>query len=210
MGLFGRDERRPSETSTTLATTGSPPPAGPVKSGPEATTIAKSCTVEGSINGSGDILIHGAFKGEIECAASLIIAQSGKVEAQLSARSITVAGSVEGDLFAKDKIELKPSAHLLGNITAPKILIQEGATFEGQVFMKDPGQPASKPGKPATPGSGQAKPPASSPSSAADKAPASGKAASTAPRSTGSSAAAKDSKKTSSPSTSATSRSAKR
>lgn len=140
MGLFGRDDRRPPESSTTAALDGPATLSGPPKAAPDATTIAKSCSLEGSITASGDILIHGSFKGEVQGAASLVVAESGKIEAQLRARSITVAGSVEGDLFAQEKIELKPSAKLLGNITAPKILIQEGATFEGQVFMKDPGK----------------------------------------------------------------------
>jgi cytoskeletal protein CcmA (bactofilin family) len=115
---------------------------------PDITTVAKGCTIEGSITATGDILIHGSFEGEIGGAARLVIADSGKVKAQLRARSIVVAGAVEGDVFAQDKIELKPSANLLGNITAPKILIQEGATFEGQVFMKAPGSgPAASSGK---------------------------------------------------------------
>jgi cytoskeletal protein CcmA (bactofilin family) len=57
-----------------------------------------------------------------------------------------VAGTVKGDVLADDKIELKPSANLQGNITAPSILIQEGATFEGQVYMQKPAdlKPAPK------------------------------------------------------------------
>jgi cytoskeletal protein CcmA (bactofilin family) len=152
MGLFGRDDRRPPESSTTASLDGPATLSGPPKAAPDATTIAKSCSLEGSISASGDILIHGSSKGEVQGAASLVVAESGKIEAQLRARSITVAGSVEGDLFAQEKIELKPSARLLGNITAPKILIQEGATFEGQVFMKDPGKQPS----PSKPGSAEA------------------------------------------------------
>jgi len=143
MGLFGRDDRRTPEPSTVPAMSGATAPPGSAKGAPDATTIAKGCTIEGSISASGDILIHGAFEGEIRGAARLVIAESGKVKAQLRAMSIVVAGSVQGDVFAEDKIELKPSANLAGNITAPKILIQEGATFEGQVFMKNPGTDAS-------------------------------------------------------------------
>ena len=74
----------------------------------------------------------------VDCSGKIFVAESGKVEAKLHARSVVVAGSVKGNITADDKIELRPSAHLNGNITAPRILIQEGASFEGQVNMKSP------------------------------------------------------------------------
>jgi cytoskeletal protein CcmA (bactofilin family) len=53
-------------------------------------------------------------------------------------KTVTVAGTVTGDITADDRIELEPSARVDGNITAPRILIQDGATFRGQVNMKEP------------------------------------------------------------------------
>jgi len=51
---------------------------------------------------------------------------------------VAIAGTVVGDVTADEKIELEPTARVEGNITAPRILIRDGATFKGQVNMKDP------------------------------------------------------------------------
>ena len=63
----------------------------------------------------------------------MIVAQGGQVEGEIKAETITIAGKVKGDVFASQKIELTPTAEVEGDITSPRILIREGATFEGQV-----------------------------------------------------------------------------
>ena len=68
----------------------------------------------------------------------------GEVEAELRAEIVTVAGRVHGNILAGHKIELTPSADVRGDITSPRILIREGASFEGQVFMADPNKPKPK------------------------------------------------------------------
>jgi hypothetical protein len=65
-------------------------------------------------------------------------APSGLVEGKIAARSIIVAGRVIGDLLAAERIELGSSCTMEGNITAPRIQIHDGATFDGQVLMKKP------------------------------------------------------------------------
>jgi cytoskeletal protein CcmA (bactofilin family) len=146
MGLFSRDDTppespQPVSTPKPAPRTPTPAPATPPKASGEATLIARTCEIEGHLSGSGDVNIHGRFKGQVSGSGQLFIAESGHAEATLHARTIVVAGTVTGDLTANEKIELRPSATLHGNITAPRILIQEGATFEGQVFMKSPGEP---------------------------------------------------------------------
>lgn len=145
MGFFGRSEDPPPTTTTPVVSRSS----APVQAVADATVIARSCRIEGTLSGSGDVNIQGRFKGEISGSGQLLISETGDAEARLHARSIVVAGKVHGDMSADEKIELKPSANLRGNITAPRILIQEGATFEGQVFMKKPtdtkGAPAAEP-----------------------------------------------------------------
>ena len=92
---------------------------------------------------------EGELAGTVETSGHLMVAESGKVDANLHGRNITVAGSVAGDIAADERIELEPSAKVQGNITAPRILIKDGATFEGQVFMKSPPKPTSMTGAPA-------------------------------------------------------------
>jgi cytoskeletal protein CcmA (bactofilin family) len=145
MGLFGRDDSpQPGPPAQTPSRTVPAQPAG------DTTVIARSCEIEGTLTGTGDVTIQGRFKGNVDGSGKLFIAEGGKAEARLHARNIVVAGTVKGDVSADEKIELQPSAQLRGNITAPRILIQEGATFEGQVFMKKPVEKpaASTPDKP--------------------------------------------------------------
>jgi cytoskeletal protein CcmA (bactofilin family) len=144
MGIFGRDERTdvnkpaPAEPH---ARRDSVPPAG---SG--VTLIARGNSVDGRIEGAGEVRIEGRFKGVLDCTAAVVVAEGGEVEAELRGRTVTVAGRVRGNALATEKIELTPTADLHGDITAPRILIREGATFEGQVFMRDPGkQPETPP-----------------------------------------------------------------
>jgi cytoskeletal protein CcmA (bactofilin family) len=136
MGLFGRDERtdlsKPSHAEPQPHHHAAQPGGGAI------TLIAKANRVEGQIKGSGEVRIEGFFKGKLDCPTTVFVAQGGEVEAELRASIVTVAGIVRGNAFATDKIELTPSADMHGDITAPRILIREGATFEGQVFMKDP------------------------------------------------------------------------
>jgi cytoskeletal protein CcmA (bactofilin family) len=142
MGLFGRDDHaddnKPAPAEPQVDRRASQPAGG------ATTLIAKTNTVEGKITGSGEIRIEGAFKGKLDCSAPVIVAQGGEVEAELRAEIVTVAGRVHGNILAGHKIELTPSADVRGDITSPRILIREGASFEGQVFMADPNKPKPK------------------------------------------------------------------
>jgi len=133
MGLFGRDDRTdgskpaPAESHTRQRHTSA--------SSSTVTLIARTSQVEGEIKGAGEVHIEGTLKGKLDCSSGVLVAEGGKVEAELKAETITIAGRLKGDAIASQKIELTPTAEVEGDITAPRILIREGATFEGQVFM---------------------------------------------------------------------------
>jgi len=103
------------------------------------TVITTSNNIKGTIRGSGDVRIEGQVNGKVNITGQLVIAESGVAEATIAARAVTVAGGVVGDILAADRIELSPTAVVEGNMTAPRILITDGATFRGQVLMQDPG-----------------------------------------------------------------------
>jgi cytoskeletal protein CcmA (bactofilin family) len=135
MGLFGRDDKATS-ASTSAASTATD---AATRSDGAVTIVAESNRFDGSLSGTGDVRIEGRVDGQIEVSGHLVVANSGRVTAKTHARVITVAGTVRGDLTADDKIELSPTAEVEGSLTAPRILIREGASFEGQVHMRDPG-----------------------------------------------------------------------
>ena len=138
MGIFGRDEpdpgQRPAQPNPKSA-------AAPQREGSaDRTVVARPSAVEGRISGSCEIVISGQVKGTIDGTGKVTIAEQGKVEATTHGRIVIVGGTIKGDITADERIELESSARVDGNITAPRILIKDGATFKGQVNMKDPGR----------------------------------------------------------------------
>jgi len=139
MGIFGRDDRSSTDLAPpTPATQDRPATKAQPQRAENLTVIARPCSLDGHLKSQNDVLIEGTFTGTVEGKARILVAEAGKVQAKMHAQMVIVAGTVKGDVLADDKIELKPSANLQGNITAPSILIQEGATFEGQVYMQKP------------------------------------------------------------------------
>jgi cytoskeletal protein CcmA (bactofilin family) len=100
--------------------------------------IARPSKIEGRISGSGEIVVNGLVNGTIEATGTVRVAGQGRVEATVHGKIVSVAGTVTGDITADERIELETSARVEGNITAPRILIKDGANFRGQVNMKDP------------------------------------------------------------------------
>jgi cytoskeletal protein CcmA (bactofilin family) len=138
MGIFGRDETPPEQT---------PSPPGAVSDGKKTapvttdrTVIARPTIVEGRVSGSGEIIVNGQVKGTIEANGSVVVAEEGRVTAVTHGRTVTVAGTVNGDISADETIELEATARVEGDMTAPRIMIRDGATFRGQVNMKDSGR----------------------------------------------------------------------
>jgi len=136
MGIFGRDEANPDQQPTRSAV---PPSTTPTPSeATDRTVIARPTKIEGRLSGPGEIIVNGSVSGTIEATGTVKVAGQGKVEATVHGKIVSIAGAVTGDITADERIELEPSAHVDGNITAPRILIKDGATFRGQVNMKEP------------------------------------------------------------------------
>ncbi|HOC41972.1 MAG TPA: polymer-forming cytoskeletal protein [Thermoanaerobaculales bacterium] len=145
MGIFGRDEH---PTSSKTSAQGS---AGGRSHGPSAaqpggsTVIARGNRIEGTISGSSDIQVDGELQGSIEGSGVVRVAPQGRVEGTVAGRVVVVAGTVRGDISAAETAELESSAKVTGNITAPRIRIADGASFDGQVLMKEAATKAHPP-----------------------------------------------------------------
>lgn len=107
----------------------------PSRSG-EVAVIGRSIEINGDVRGNEDLRIEGDVSGTVELRNSnLTIGKEGKVRADVFAKSITVDGTTEGDLYASERIIVHVSAHVRGNITAPKVGVEEGAKFKGSIEM---------------------------------------------------------------------------
>jgi len=150
MGLFGKPKTPAPPKAVAPEPSRSEPGSFPTPSASPAdtTVVARGSAVEGRITGEAGVRIEGRLEGGVESGGVVVIAGGGVVRGDVHGKLVTVAGSVEGDLSATERVELAPSGRLSGNITAPRVHIAEGATFEGQVFMRKgaPREPDRVPG----------------------------------------------------------------
>lgn len=100
------------------------------------TLIGSSIVVDGEITGDEDLIVLGTVKGKIAVRESLIIEKSGVVEADIETQNVEVAGQVTGNIIATNKVDLKSECRVQGDIKAPRILIEDGASFRGNVDME--------------------------------------------------------------------------
>ena len=109
----------------------------------EAARIGKSLVIKGELSGDEDLYIDGRIEGSIELKQnSLVIGPNGKVQAGVAAGKIVVHGTMDGDLRAADRVELKKTGMVTGDIFAQRIAIEDGAYFKGKVEIQ---RDASKP-----------------------------------------------------------------
>jgi len=99
------------------------------------TVIGTSIVIDGEISGEEHLVVHGTVKGRINVRDSLVVENGGLVEATVESSSITVNGTVNGDISASERAELRPNSTVVGDIRAPRILIADGASFKGTVDM---------------------------------------------------------------------------
>ena len=102
---------------------------------PEACTLGQQITVRGTLTGEEDLLVEGRVEGSVSLAGHLIVAESGVLEADLDVQSIEVHGEVRGDIVASQSITIDKGAHVAGNVRAPRVIIHDGAQFQGAVEM---------------------------------------------------------------------------
>jgi len=136
-------------------------PTGSAKTGEkELANVGQSIVFEGKLSGEEDLEIAGRVKGDISLPGhQLTVAESGHVQAEISARSVLIVGRVVGDLNASERVEIRSTGVVEGDVRAPRLLIEEGAVINGSIDM-DAGASISK-SRPAGsrpgPGAGSAK-----------------------------------------------------
>jgi cytoskeletal protein CcmA (bactofilin family) len=96
--------------------------------------IGHGVVIEGRITSAQDLRIDGKVEGTIEVGDhGVVIGQSAEITADLAARSILISGSVVGDITAAQRVELKAGASVEGDITAPRLVIADGAIVNGTI-----------------------------------------------------------------------------
>ncbi len=108
------------------------------------THIAPGTRVKGQITGDTEILIDGELDGDVHVGSRAVVGAEGQVVGSMQARSVRVAGKVRGNVSCLERIEILESGTLEGDLTAPRVVISEGAFFKGKVEMNEPRKTGGK------------------------------------------------------------------
>lgn len=98
--------------------------------------IGKSIVFKGDLTGDEDLQIDGQVEGGIQLANhQLTIGETGRVQAQLYAKSIVVIGHVTGNITASERVEIRVNGIVEGDVHAPRLIVADGAVLNGTVEM---------------------------------------------------------------------------
>ena len=100
--------------------------------------LGRDTSFEGKLSFKDTVRIDGHFTGDISSENTLIIGETGEIEANIRSKTVIISGSVSGDVVAGTKVVLHKSARMQGNIESPSLMVEEGAAFNGQVTMPLP------------------------------------------------------------------------
>jgi cytoskeletal protein CcmA (bactofilin family) len=92
---------------------------------------------EGKLTYTGAVRLDGRFKGVIRSDDTLIVGETGRIEGELHVGITIIQGEVVGNVYGKERVELHHPGRMIGNITAPVVIMDEGAIFEGNCKMKE-------------------------------------------------------------------------
>lgn len=117
----------------------------PATSG-EFAHIGKSVRIKGEVSGSEDVYVDGQVEGSVQLSGnSLTIGPNGRVHANVSVKNVTVGGSLDGNIQASQRTELRKTAVVNGDVQTRRIAIEEGAYFKGklEILQDSKSQPSS-------------------------------------------------------------------
>lgn len=97
--------------------------------------IGEGTIIEGKLKSAGSVRIDGRFVGEINAQDAVAVGKSGDVEGNVTAKNITIGGKVRGSLVAQEKLIFEGQAVVRGDIRTTKLVIDEGALFDGKCSM---------------------------------------------------------------------------
>ncbi len=100
------------------------------------TLLGHSMILRGDLTGKEDVLIEGQFEGKLNCPEHCVtIGAKGEVKAQVHARQVIIHGSVTGNISAGERLEIRRTGRLVGDVVAAGIAIEDGAFFKGSVDL---------------------------------------------------------------------------
>lgn len=120
MGLFGFGDSRPMGRVDTI--------------------IGEEASLRGSYSSKHSIRVDGEIYGNVTSEDGVIVGDKGMIRGNLTGKSILISGKVKGNIRASQRLEIQSSAEVEGDISSPVIVIEDGATFDGNCQMEEAGK----------------------------------------------------------------------
>ena len=98
--------------------------------------IDQGCELEGRLTFVGTLVLNGKFRGEIFSSDTILVGETGQLEAEVQVGVAIVSGQVTGNIIARERVELRGSARIFGDIVTPVLVLEEGVVFDGRCKMK--------------------------------------------------------------------------
>jgi cytoskeletal protein CcmA (bactofilin family) len=130
---------RPSAPPPPSAASSSSAPEPPRRTG-ERATIGPSIFIKGDLTGDEDLVIEGRVEGKVDLKQNNVtVGKNGKVKADVFGRVVVIEGEVDGNVVAQEQAILRQSGAIRGNITAPRVVLEDGSRFKGTIDMEPKG-----------------------------------------------------------------------
>jgi cytoskeletal protein CcmA (bactofilin family) len=100
-----------------------------------STIIGESILISGSLNGDEDLTVNGRVEGTLALTKTLLVEPTGIVKAEVQVKNCVIAGVVVGNVTATESVEITNQGRMVGDITAPRVIIVDGASFRGRIDM---------------------------------------------------------------------------
>ncbi|MGH7151888.1 MAG: bactofilin family protein [Planctomycetota bacterium] len=97
-----------------------------------ATIIGPDAVLKGEISFESGLRVDGTFEGKVKTKGTVSISSKGKVKGEIEAGHVILEGEIEGNVAAQERVELRETARMKGDLLAAKLLVAEGASLSGQ------------------------------------------------------------------------------
>lgn len=105
--------------------------------------LSSDVEIKGTVKFQDDLIVDGKIEGEIQSAGNLTVGENARLKAEIRTGTIVIYGKVHGNMTATDRVELKSSAEVIGDIKAKTLTIEAGAIFVGKSTVGAPSQAVS-------------------------------------------------------------------
>ena len=106
--------------------------------------MGKSIVINGELSASEDLTVEGCVEGKIQLSDHVLtVGANARIKAQVTAKAIVVLGQVTGNLIATEKVDIKESGSVEGDIVAPRVAIADGSHFRGSIDMQKKDRPTT-------------------------------------------------------------------